>query len=126
MKALMRLTASNYSTIAIACSLAALSAPLASCATATAGMPQAVSGTLSSPTYPAGSLQLALFQNLNQARGLCGFPALLENTILDQAAEAHQKYQVANSSGADTEVCRQVRFHRSHGARPYRTSWFPK
>jgi hypothetical protein len=93
----------NYSAIPIACSLARSAPP---------AMPQAVSGTLPSPTYPAGSLQLALFQHLNQARNQCGFPALQENTILDQAAEAHQKYQVANSTGADTEVAGKTVFKR--------------
>ncbi|MGP8473756.1 CAP domain-containing protein [Burkholderia sp. PR2] len=66
--------------------------------------PVAVTGTLPSPQYAQGSAQLAAFNLLNQYRTQCGFPALQENTVLDQAAQAHAKYLGANNTITDTEV----------------------
>jgi hypothetical protein len=90
----------KLSSIAIGCSVAlsALLVDNASAATTT------VTGTLPSPTYPAGGVQLALFTQLNEARTECGFPALKENTVLDQAAKNHAGYDAANGTGSDTEV----------------------
>ncbi|WP_175804548.1 CAP domain-containing protein [Burkholderia ambifaria] len=65
--------------------------------------PVAVTGTLDSPQYAQGSAQLAAFNLLNQYRTQCGFPALQENTVLDQAAQAHALYQGLNGAVSDME-----------------------
>lgn len=65
---------------------------------------QTVTGTLSTPQYASGSAQLAAFNLLNQYRTQCGFPALQENTVLDQAAQAHAKYMGVNNAVSDTET----------------------
>ncbi|KVF40309.1 CAP domain-containing protein [Burkholderia vietnamiensis] len=65
--------------------------------------PVAVAGTLDSPQYAQGSAQLAAFNVLNQYRTQCGFPALQENTVLDQAAQAHAKYMGLNNAVSDVE-----------------------
>ncbi|GAB2912917.1 hypothetical protein GCM10027093_59090 [Paraburkholderia jirisanensis] len=90
---------SKMSSITAGCSLA-LSALFVN-TTATAAT---VTGTLPSPVYPAGSVQLALFTQLNQARTECGFPALQENQLLDKAAQNHAVYGAANGTGSDTEI----------------------
>lgn len=66
--------------------------------------PAAVTGTLTTPQYAANSAQLAAFTLLNQYRQECGFPALQENTELDQAAQAHAKYEGLNNAGSDSEI----------------------
>lgn len=45
--------------------------------------------TQATPTYAAGSAQLAMFTTINAYRQQCGFPALQQNTLLDQAAQNH-------------------------------------
>ncbi|NGO98048.1 serine protease [Burkholderia cenocepacia] len=62
------------------------------------------SGNVNSPTYSTGSMELAAFTLLNQQRQACGFPALTENTTLDQAAKAHVQYLATNNAMADEEV----------------------
>ncbi|WP_166742045.1 CAP domain-containing protein [Burkholderia cepacia] len=62
------------------------------------------SGNVNSPTYSAGSMELAAFTLLNQQRQACGFPALTENTTLDQAAKAHVQYLATNNAVVDEEV----------------------
>ncbi|MDR5832402.1 CAP domain-containing protein [Caballeronia sp. LP006] len=59
---------------------------------------------LTTPQYPADSFQLAAFTLLNQQRQQCGFPALQENTALDQATAAHAQYLTVNDVITDTEV----------------------
>lgn len=66
--------------------------------------PVAVPGTVASPQYPASSAQLAVLNTLNQYRTQCGFPALQQNTVLDQAATAHAKYEGLNNALSDNEV----------------------
>ncbi|MXN76492.1 CAP domain-containing protein [Burkholderia sp. 4701] len=66
--------------------------------------PAAVPGTLPSPQYAAGSAQLAALTLLNQYRTQCGFPALQQNTVLDQAADAHAKYEGQNGALSDSET----------------------
>ena len=66
--------------------------------------PAAVTGTLTTPQYAANSAQLAAFTLLNQYRQECGFPALQENTELDQAAQAHAKYEGLNNAVSDSET----------------------
>ncbi|KVK87707.1 serine protease [Burkholderia ubonensis] len=62
------------------------------------------SNNVTTPTYASGSMESAAFTLLNQQRQACGFPALVENTTLDQAAKAHAQYLGANNAMADTEV----------------------
>lgn len=59
---------------------------------------------LTTPQYPADSFHLAAFNLLNQQRQQCGFPALQENTALDQATAAHAQYLATNNVFTDTEV----------------------
>lgn len=66
--------------------------------------PAAVTGTLTTPQYAANSAQSAALNLLNQYRQECGFPALQENTILDQVAQNHAAYQAQNNLVTDTEV----------------------
>jgi uncharacterized protein YkwD len=73
-------------------------------ASAPATTPAILAGTLTTPQYAANSAQLAAFNLLNQERQQCGFPALQENSILDQAAQAHAQYESANNVVSDTEV----------------------
>ena len=69
-----------------------------------------VPGTVSTPQYVASSAQLAAFTLLNSQRQQCGFPALQENTYLDQAANGHAAYEQANSTTSDTEVSTNAGF----------------
>ncbi|MDN7500731.1 CAP domain-containing protein [Burkholderia gladioli] len=64
----------------------------------------AVPGTVDSTQYPAGSAQLAALNLLNQYRTQCGFPALKQNTVLDQASQAHAQYMGLNNLVSDSEV----------------------
>ncbi|WP_455275363.1 CAP domain-containing protein [Ralstonia thomasii] len=70
----------------------------------TGGTSTTVTGTLTTPQYTASSAQLAALTQLNQYRTQCGFPALQENTVLDQAAQAHAKYMGLNNAVSDSEV----------------------
>lgn len=63
-----------------------------------------IPGTVENAQYPAGSAQLAALTLLNQYRTQCGFPALKQNTVLDQAAQNHAKYIGLNGSITDNEV----------------------
>lgn len=61
--------------------------------------------TQATPTYAAGSVQLAMFNQINAYRQTCGFPAVQQNTLLDQAAQNHAQYMVDNGGQlTDTEV----------------------
>ncbi|MCC8397258.1 CAP domain-containing protein [Paraburkholderia sp. MMS20-SJTR3] len=63
------------------------------------------SANTSTPQYAANSAQLAVFNTINQQRQQCGLPALVENTQLDQAAQAHAAYMGQNGGTiTDTEV----------------------
>lgn len=68
-----------------------------------ASAPAATTGNVSTPQYVAASAQLAMFNQINDYRQQCGFPALTENTILDQAAQAHSAYLGLNNLVSDTE-----------------------
>ncbi|MEM5440561.1 CAP domain-containing protein [Paraburkholderia diazotrophica] len=61
-----------------------------------ASAPSPTTGNLTSPQYAATSAQAAVFNTLNQQRQQCGLPAFTENTILDQAGQAHADYQAQN------------------------------
>jgi uncharacterized protein YkwD len=70
-----------------------------------------VPANLTTPQYAADSVQLAAFNLLNQQRQQCGFPALQENTIHDQAAQAHADYMRGNGGTVtDTEVSSNAEF----------------
>lgn len=71
---------------------------------------QTVPGTVSTPQYAANSTQLAAFTLLNQYRTQCGFPALQQNTVLDQAAQRHASYMSLNGVIADNEVSGKTGF----------------
>jgi hypothetical protein len=64
----------------------------------------ATTGNVSTPQYTSGSIQDALFTALNQSRQTCSFPALVENTELDQAAGSHAVYMADNNTTSDTET----------------------
>lgn len=79
--------------------------PTATSSGTTATASSQPSGTVTTPTYAAVSAQGAAFTLLNQYRQQCGFPAMQENTILDQAAQNHTQYMMANGGTiTDTEV----------------------
>ncbi|WP_250441989.1 CAP domain-containing protein [Caballeronia sp. AZ1_KS37] len=59
---------------------------------------------LTTPQYPSDSFHLAAFNLLNKQRQQCGFPALQENTALDQADAAHAQYQATNNTVSDWET----------------------
>lgn len=81
-------------------------------ATPASGASQPATTTnLTTPQYPAASAQLAAFTLLNQQRQQCGFPALQDNSTLDQAADAHASYMGQNGGTiTDTEVSGQPGF----------------
>ena len=58
---------------------------------------------VATPQYAAGSVQLAMFNQLNTYRQQCGFSPVVENTVLDQAAQAHATYLGLNNVVSDTE-----------------------
>ncbi|THJ48952.1 CAP domain-containing protein [Burkholderia sp. LS-044] len=60
-------------------------------------------GTVSTPQYDAGSVQLAVLNQLNQYRSQCGFPTLQQNTLLDRASQAHSQYMDVNAVVSDDE-----------------------
>ncbi|WP_321935272.1 CAP domain-containing protein [Paraburkholderia sp. J8-2] len=65
----------------------------------------ATSANVSTPQYAAGSVQLAMFQDVNTARQQCGFPAVVENTTLDTSSANHVTYMLDNGGIAtDTEA----------------------
>ncbi|MFP3708507.1 CAP domain-containing protein [Paraburkholderia sp. SIMBA_009] len=67
--------------------------------------PSASTGNVTTPEYTATSAQLAVFNTINTRRQQCGFPALIENTVLDSAAQAHASYMGQNGGViTDTEV----------------------
>jgi hypothetical protein len=72
--------------------------------------PATVTGTLATPQYSANSAQLAALNLLNQYRQECGFPALQENTELDQAAEAHAQYEGLHNAVSDSETAGNTGF----------------
>ena len=64
-----------------------------------------ISLSASTASYQSGSVQAYMFADMNKDRQECGFPLYQENTILDQAAQAHAQYMVDNGSiVTDTEV----------------------
>jgi uncharacterized protein YkwD len=65
----------------------------------------ATSANTTTPQYAANTAQQAIFNTLSQQRQQCGFPAFIENTQLDQAAQAHASYMGQNGGAiTDTEV----------------------
>lgn len=60
--------------------------------TSTAPSTTTNTGVTVAPIYAAGSQELAAFNQINGMRQQCGFPAVSENTLLDQAAVNHMGY----------------------------------
>ncbi|MGF6637112.1 CAP domain-containing protein [Paraburkholderia sp. MM6662-R1] len=69
-----------------------------------------VTGTQPTPQYAANSATLAMFNQVNAYRQQCGFPAVQQNTILDQAAQAHAMWEGLNNTVADNETAGQQGF----------------
>jgi len=69
-----------------------------------------VTGTQPTPQYAANSATLAMFNQVNAYRQQCGFPAVLQNTVLDQAAGAHAMWEGLNNMVADNETAGQQGF----------------
>ena len=82
----------------------ASSTPSTSTGSTSSSTPQANVGTLSSPEYAGGSNELSAFQQLNQMRQECGFPALSDNSLLDKATQNHRNYMIANNSWSHYET----------------------
>ncbi|MGF6997367.1 CAP domain-containing protein [Paraburkholderia sp. GAS32] len=80
------------------------SAGAASPASAPSSASSPVTGTQSTPQYTASSAQLAMFNQVNSYRQQCGFPAVQQNTVLDQAAQAHAQYLGLNNTVTDSET----------------------
>jgi len=59
---------------------------------------------IATPTYAAGSDQLAVYNLLNQERVNCGFGPLSQSTQLDQAAQAHAQWVVLNNTAGHYET----------------------
>ncbi|MFX1767954.1 CAP domain-containing protein [Paraburkholderia sp. A1RI-2L] len=89
-------------------STAPASAPGAASSPAPASSP--VTGTQTTPQYAANTAPLAMFNQVNAYRQQCGFPAVQQNTVLDQAAQAHAMYLGLNSVVSDTETAGQQGF----------------
>ncbi|WP_322045497.1 CAP domain-containing protein [Paraburkholderia sp. J67] len=76
-----------------------------STSTAAASAQTGTEANVATPVYAASSVQLAMFQTVNAARQQCGFPAVVENTTLDTAAQKHATYMADNAGAVtDTEV----------------------
>jgi len=56
-----------------------------------------VTAAAPTPTYAAGSEELAAFDLINQSRSKCGFGTLRQNTSIDMATENHVAWMAANS-----------------------------
>ncbi|MGF6265353.1 uncharacterized protein YkwD [Paraburkholderia youngii] len=89
---------------------AATSASAPSSASSPTSASSPVTGTQSTPQYAANSAQLAMFNQVNAYRQQCGFPAVQENTVLDQAAQAHAMWEGLNNAVADNETAGQQGF----------------
>lgn len=74
-------------------------------ASTTPAAPDPNAANVATPTYAAASAQQTIFAGVNRQRQQCGFPTLIENTVLDSAANAHAKYMGTNGGLiTDTEV----------------------
>jgi hypothetical protein len=62
-----------------------------------------VPGHLDQAVYPLGSAERAAFDLINGYRQQCGFPAMDENSVLDEAARRHAHYQAVNQTMSDAE-----------------------
>ncbi len=69
-----------------------------------------IPGTLPRSAYPRGSAERAAFELINRYRRECGFPAMLENRILDRAAWLHASYQADNHVMSDEEQAGRASF----------------
>jgi uncharacterized protein YkwD len=89
-------------------SSAPASAPGSASSPSSASSP--VTGTQPTPQYAADSATLSMFNQVNAYRQQCGFPAVQQNTVLDQAAQAHAMWEGLNNTVADNETAGQQGF----------------
>jgi uncharacterized protein YkwD len=61
-------------------------------------------GTAPTPTYAAGTEELAVFNKLNAERLACGFGVLAQNASLDSAAKNHADWSIVNFKSGHTET----------------------
>lgn len=97
-------------------SAASTSTPASSSTPASAPATSNLPGTLDTSNYAAGTSERAAFDLINQYRTQCGFPALKQNTILDQASRNHVAYEIANNTVTDDEVAGKTGFTGVTGA----------
>ncbi|WP_244121899.1 CAP domain-containing protein [Burkholderia gladioli] len=97
-------------------SAASTSTPASSSTPASAPATSNLPGTLDTSNYAAGTSERAAFDLVNQYRTQCGFPALKQNTILDQASRNHVAYEIANNTVTDDEVAGKTGFTGVTGA----------
>jgi uncharacterized protein YkwD len=71
---------------------------------ASTGTVPIVTAAAPTPTYAAGSEELAAFNQINLARSTCGFGTLRQNTLIDTATENHAVWMAANSNIAHNET----------------------
>ncbi|WP_186198851.1 CAP domain-containing protein [Burkholderia gladioli] len=95
---------------------ASTSPPASSSTPASAPAATNLPGTLDTSNYAAGTSERAAFDLINQYRTQCGFPALKQNTILDQASRNHVAYEIANNIVTDDEVAGKTGFTGVTGA----------
>jgi len=83
-------------------SLMAVAAILSACGGGNSSTTSAATSTLvtsvPTPTYAAGSVQLGIYEELNNLRSIVGSGLLAQNTILDTSAAAHLNYLNLNIS----------------------------
>lgn len=60
--------------------------------------PSSIETTAPTPTYPAGSEELSAYSLLNAERKRCGFGALAQSPLIDQAARDHSLWRLANNA----------------------------
>lgn len=97
-------------------SAASTATPASSSTPASAPATSNLPGTLDTSNYAAGTSERAAFDLVNQYRTQCGFPALKQNTILDQASSNHVAYEIANNTVTDEEIAGKSGFTGVTGA----------
>ncbi|WP_186094258.1 CAP domain-containing protein [Burkholderia gladioli] len=97
-------------------SAASTSTPASSSTPASAPATTNLPGTLDTSSYATGTSERAAFDLVNQYRTQCGFPALKQNTILDQASRNHAAYEAANNTVTDDEIAGKTGFTGATGA----------
>lgn len=73
-------------------------------------------------TYPVGSAELAGYTVLQQARALCDFRVLRQDTRLDDASRNHARYLTSVSIASGTHV---LSHYEDIASNPYYTGYYP-